>query len=49
MICPFKNKLCIHPDWADCQFEYNMDDPEWTELWLRGEEGKMGKNCVYLP
>jgi len=49
MICPFNNKLCIHPDWADCQFQYYVGESKWIELWLRGEEEKMGKNCVYLP
>jgi hypothetical protein len=48
-ICPFKGIECIHPDWADCQFEYSGDDPKYRELWLRGEEGKMGRNCCLLP
>jgi hypothetical protein len=48
-ICPHKDKPCIHPDWADCQFEYQIGEPEWVELWLRGEEDKMGRNCRWLP
>jgi len=49
MICPFKEKECIHPNWADCQFEFNGDEPQAVELWLRGEEDKMGRNCCWLP
>ena len=48
MICPFNNKLCIHPDWADCQFQYYVGESKWIELWLRGEEEKTGKDCHYL-
>lgn len=48
MICPFNNKLCIHPDWADCQFQYYVGQSEWVELWLRGEE-KIGRDCCCLP
>ncbi len=48
-ICSFKEKLCIHPDWADCQFQYAGDEPEYIELWRHGEEGKMGENCNFLP
>jgi hypothetical protein len=49
MICPFNEKLCIHPDWADCQFQYHIGESKWTELWLRKEEEKIGKNCHNLP
>jgi hypothetical protein len=45
--CPFRDKLCIHPDWADCQFQYSGGEPEYAELWLRGEEGEA--NCPWLP
>ena len=48
-ICPFKNKRCIHPDWADCQFQYAGDEPEYFELLARGEEDKMGRDCCWLP
>jgi hypothetical protein len=49
MICPHKDKPCMHPDWADCQFQYAGDEPEYVELWLRGEEHKMGRDCCWLP
>jgi len=49
VICPFNNNLCIHPDWADCQFQYHIGESKWIELWLRGEEEKIGRNCCYLP
>lgn len=49
MVCPFNGDLCIHPDWADCQFEYAGDEPEYFELFLRGKEGEMGRNCCFLP
>jgi len=49
MICPFNNKLCIHPDWADCQFQYYVGQPEWIELWLHGDEEKIGRDCCCLP
>jgi len=48
-ICPFTDKPCIHPNWADCQFEYAIGDPEYIELYARGEEDKMGRNCCLLP
>jgi hypothetical protein len=50
-VCPFNGNLCIHPDWADCQFQYSMDDPRYIELFLRGrgEEDKMGRDCCFLP
>lgn len=49
MICPFNNNLCIHPDWVDCQFQYHIGEFKWIELWLRGEEEKIGRDCPYLP
>lgn len=48
-ICPFRDKRCIHPNWADCQFEYAGDEPEYFELFARGEEDKMGRDCIFLP
>jgi hypothetical protein len=48
-ICPFSDKECIHPSWADCQYEFAGDEPEYVELWKRMEEYKMGRNCCYLP
>lgn len=48
-ICPFTGNECIHPSWADCQYEYAGDEPEYVELWKRMEESKMGSNCCFLP
>lgn len=48
-MCPFNEKLCIHPDWADCQFECAIGDDKYIELYERGAEDTMGKNCCFLP
>lgn len=48
-ICPFKNLECLHPDWADCQYEFSIGDEEYAKLWFNRKEDEMGRNCVWLP
>jgi hypothetical protein len=47
-ICFVDGLPCIHPDWADCQYKYAGDEPEYAELWVAGKEESEGY-CSKLP